>query len=121
MILSSEELVEYFIFRISVLIEVPQSRGRILKLRQLRRIFPLKDFCSDISTYRGQTREIRLKREDRFRHFYVIGQTGTGKSSILQSMIRQDLKNGEGLLVLIPTVLLLKIFCRLFRVSALMT
>jgi DNA helicase HerA-like ATPase len=37
-------------------------------------------------------KEIRMRNEDRFRHFYVIGQTGTGKSSILQVMARQDLK-----------------------------
>lgn len=52
--------------------------------------------------YRGETKEIRMKHEDRFRHFYVIGQTGTGKSSILQVMIRQDLKNGNGLCVVDP-------------------
>ncbi|MBT7736950.1 type IV secretion system DNA-binding domain-containing protein, partial [Candidatus Peregrinibacteria bacterium] len=38
----------------------------------------------------------------RFRHFYVIGQTGTGKSSILQVMIRQDLANGNGICVVDP-------------------
>jgi hypothetical protein len=47
-------------------------------------------------------KEIRMKNEDRFRHFYVIGQTGTGKSSVLQVMIRQDLKNGKGLAVIDP-------------------
>lgn len=52
--------------------------------------------------YRGVKKEIRMKNEDRFRHFYVIGQTGTGKSSILQVMIRQDLKNGKGLCVVDP-------------------
>mgnify|MGYP000265044595 CR=1 FL=1 len=52
--------------------------------------------------YRGEKKEIRMKREDRFRHFYVIGQTGTGKSSILQVMIRQDLKNGDGICVIDP-------------------
>lgn len=52
--------------------------------------------------YRGEKQEIRMKREDRFRHFYVIGQTGTGKSSILQAMIRQDLRNGDGLAVVDP-------------------
>lgn len=52
--------------------------------------------------YRGETREVRLKKEDRFRHFYIIGQTGTGKSSIMQIMIRQDLKNGEGLCIVDP-------------------
>lgn len=54
------------------------------------------------NVYRGVAKEVRLKREDRFRHFYVIGQTGTGKSSVLQTMIRQDLKNGDGLCVIDP-------------------
>ncbi len=54
------------------------------------------------NVYRGEVKEIRMKREDRFRHFYVIGQTGTGKSSIFQTMIRQDLKNGDGIGVIDP-------------------
>jgi len=52
--------------------------------------------------YRGVKKEVRMKNDDRFRHFYVIGQTGTGKSSILQVMIRQDFKNGKGVCVLDP-------------------
>ena len=52
--------------------------------------------------YRGTKTEVRMKNEDRFRHFYVIGQTGTGKSSILQVMIRQDLVNGKGICVVDP-------------------
>ncbi len=40
--------------------------------------------------------------EDRFRHFYVIGQTGTGKSSILTVMARQDLRAGRGLAIMDP-------------------
>ncbi|MDQ7023211.1 MAG: type IV secretory system conjugative DNA transfer family protein [Candidatus Gracilibacteria bacterium] len=47
-------------------------------------------------------KKLELKLEDRFRHFYVIGQTGTGKSSIFQSMIKQDLENGEGVIVIDP-------------------
>ena len=58
--------------------------------------------------YRGESKEIRMKREDRFRHFYVIGQTGTGKSSILQTMIRQDLRNGDGICVIDPHGSLIK-------------
>jgi hypothetical protein len=54
------------------------------------------------NTYRGVTKEVRMKREDRFRHFYVIGQTGTGKSSIFQTMIRQDFQNGDGVCVVDP-------------------
>ena len=54
------------------------------------------------NVYRGVSTEIHMKNEDRFRHFYVIGQTGTGKSSILQTMIRQDLKGGKGIAVIDP-------------------
>lgn len=52
--------------------------------------------------YRGEKTPIYIKNEDRFRHFYVIGQTGTGKSSIMQVMIRQDLANGNGLCIVDP-------------------
>lgn len=41
-------------------------------------------------------------REDRRRHFYIIGQTGTGKSSLLREMIRQDIEAGEGVGVIDP-------------------
>jgi hypothetical protein len=54
------------------------------------------------NTYRGDKRNIILKDEDRFRHFYVIGQTGTGKSSILQLMARQDFNNGNGVCIVDP-------------------
>lgn len=54
------------------------------------------------NVYRTEKREIRVKTEDRFRHFYVIGQTGTGKSSILQVMARQDIQQGNGLAIMDP-------------------
>ncbi|MBU0668222.1 type IV secretory system conjugative DNA transfer family protein, partial [Patescibacteria group bacterium] len=63
---------------------------------------PKEGILLGYNVYRGDTKEIRMKNEDRFRHFYVIGQTGTGKSSILQVMIRQDLANGNGLAVVDP-------------------
>ncbi|MFA7302585.1 MAG: TraM recognition domain-containing protein, partial [Candidatus Paceibacterota bacterium] len=46
--------------------------------------------------YRGRSTEIHLSPEDRLRHLYVIGQTGTGKTGLLKSMIIQDIKNGDG-------------------------
>ncbi len=54
------------------------------------------------NTYQGVTKSIYLKNEDRFRHFYVVGQTGTGKSSILQVMARQDIRQGRGIAVIDP-------------------
>jgi len=49
-----------------------------------------------INNYRGKETPIHMAREDRMRHFYVIGQTGTGKTNILLNMITQDIKNGDG-------------------------
>ncbi|MBP7847999.1 DUF87 domain-containing protein [Patescibacteria group bacterium] len=36
---------------------------------------------------------MKLGFNDRFRHLYVIGQTGTGKSTIIRTMINQDMAN----------------------------
>ncbi len=49
-----------------------------------------------VNSYRGKDTEIHMNREDRMRHFYVIGQTGTGKTNIMLNMITQDIKNGDG-------------------------
>jgi hypothetical protein len=49
-----------------------------------------------INEYQGEEREVRLKKKDRLRHLYVIGQTGTGKTVLLKNMIAQDMKNGDG-------------------------
>jgi hypothetical protein len=49
-----------------------------------------------VNSYRGRDTEIRMTREDRMRHMYVIGQTGTGKTTILKNMIAQDIRNGDG-------------------------
>lgn len=46
--------------------------------------------------YRGKETPIFMDAEDRMRHFYVIGQTGTGKTTILKNMIAQDIRNGHG-------------------------
>ncbi len=48
------------------------------------------------NSYRGAETAVYLSPEDRLRHLYVIGQTGTGKTGLLKSMIMQDIKNGDG-------------------------
>src|SRR3989338_563460 len=55
-----------------------------------------------VSKYRDEEREVRIKKDDRRRHFYSIGQTGTGKSTLMQKMIIQDIQNGEGVCVIDP-------------------
>ena len=54
------------------------------------------------STYRGLSRDVFIERDDRRRHMYIIGKTGTGKTEFLKQMIMQDIKNGEGVGVVDP-------------------
>ncbi len=59
-------------------------------------------------TYFGETdsrnKRVRfgIKAKDRTKHIYVIGKTGMGKSTLLENMAIQDIKNGEGLSFIDP-------------------
>ncbi len=55
-----------------------------------------------VNKYRGKDTEIHMTREDRMRHLYVIGQTGTGKTNLLLNMITEDIKNGDGVCYIDP-------------------
>ena len=48
------------------------------------------------------TREVRISPDDRLRHLYAVGQTGTGKSTLLRTMILDDIRSGRGVCVLDP-------------------
>lgn len=54
------------------------------------------------STYRGEVREVFIGEDDRRRHMYIIGKTGTGKSEFLKEMILQDIENGKGVCAIDP-------------------
>src|SRR3954451_9865218 len=43
-----------------------------------------------------------LSPEERRRHLYIVGQTGTGKSTLLLNLITQDFASGAGLALLDP-------------------
>jgi hypothetical protein len=55
-----------------------------------------------INRYRGAHVNVHFGREDRLRHFYAIGQTGTGKTTLLKNMIAQDIARGEGVCMIDP-------------------
>jgi DNA helicase HerA-like ATPase len=54
------------------------------------------------SIFRGVEKDIYMKEEDRARHLYIVGQTGTGKSQLMMYLIKQDIRNGEGVAVIDP-------------------
>jgi len=63
---------------------------------------PTEGMLLGTNIYRNIETPIRVNVEDRLRHFYLIGQTGTGKTTMLKTMIRQDIINGEGVCMIDP-------------------
>lgn len=63
---------------------------------------PMEGVILGSNIFRGVQRQVRMADGDRRRHLYIIGQTGTGKSVFMESMIRQDIESGKGVCVIDP-------------------
>lgn len=55
------------------------------------------------NVHNGESVPVRLTAEQRVRHTHIIGATGTGKSTLLFNLIRQDIDNRQGVGVLDPS------------------
>lgn len=60
------------------------------------------DLVIGINRHDGNDQIVTLPSSVRLRHTHIIGATGTGKSTLLLSMISQDIINGNGIAVLDP-------------------
>lgn len=63
---------------------------------------PQQGFLLGKNYFRGVEKPVFINPEDRRRHMYIIGQTGTGKSEFLKAMALQDIKNGQGVAIIDP-------------------
>ena len=54
------------------------------------------------TNFRNKDRMFGIKTDDRRRHFYVLGKTGMGKSTLLENMTIDDIRAGRGVAVLDP-------------------
>ncbi|MCG8607713.1 type IV secretion system DNA-binding domain-containing protein, partial [bacterium] len=54
------------------------------------------------TNYRDKRQVFGIRQKDRLSHMYIIGKTGTGKSTLLETLIRQDIEAGRGLCFLDP-------------------
>ncbi len=94
-VLSLEELATIAHFPLYMK-EPGQLRSTRAKIAQAPMDLPKEGVLLGYNKYRHLTTQIFMTREDRMRHLYVIGQTGTGKTTILKNIIVQDIKNGDG-------------------------
>ena len=101
MILNSEEIASFYHMPIS---STETPRVKWLKSREAPppSNLPDKGVLIGKSVFRGQSKDIYITDDDRRRHIYIIGQTGTGKSTLLGNMIVDDVKKGKGVAIIDP-------------------
>ena len=100
-ILSTEELASVFHFPTPFL-KTPNVKILNAKSAPPPVGIPREGLLMGFNQYRGAKTDAYLGVNDRRRHLYVIGQTGTGKSAFLSNLIEQDVLNGDGVGILDP-------------------
>src|ERR1039457_1000426 len=102
MILNSDELFSFVHLRSSAVRSPALLRdsGRTKAAPSIVR--KPTDFVIGDNEHNGETVPVYLIADQRVRHTHIIGSSGTGKSSLLFNLIRQDIENGEGVGVLDP-------------------
>ena len=100
-VLSVEELTSIFHFPISTT-ETPKIKFLKARTAAPPANLPKEGIILGKNVYRGIETIVRLKKNDRRRHLYIVGQTGTGKSAFLKNMLVQDIRNGDGVGILDP-------------------
>lgn len=100
-ILNTEEIASIFHFPISTT-QTPKIKWLKAGAAPPPISIPAEGILLGYNDYRGEKTDIRLSDGDRRRHLYTIGQTGVGKSSFLQEMAKQDVKNGKGVCFIDP-------------------
>lgn len=100
-LLSTEEIASIFHFPISYT-KNPIIHWLLSKSAPPPVNLPTEGIILGENIYQGSKSLVRIMRNDRRRHMYIIGQTGTGKTTLLKNMIQQDLQNGEGVCFIDP-------------------
>jgi len=111
-ILNTEELATLFHFP-NKTIETPNIYWLNAKRAPVPPQVPMNGLYLGKSAYRGQVRPVCLSEDDRRRHIYIIGKTGTGKSELLKQMILQDINEGRGVCFIDPHDTIEKILPRI--------
>ena len=55
-----------------------------------------------LNEFQGMSQPVHVDPDDRMRHCYIMGQTGTGKTTLLENMVVQDIRAGRGIAVIDP-------------------
>jgi len=100
-LLSSEEITSLYHFPMATTL-APKVKFLKSKPAEPPANLPQSGIGLGINIFRGKETLVRMADKDRSRHLYVIGQTGTGKSVFMESLIHQDMAKGKGVCVIDP-------------------
>ncbi len=101
LVLNTEELASLFHFPLPAT-ETPNIRWLGSRKAPAPVDLPSQGIVLGRNLYRGEERPVRIQIDDRRRHVYVIGKSGTGKSVLMTNMIIQDIEQGAGVAVIDP-------------------
>jgi len=101
MILSTEELTSVF--------HLPASSTAIPKIKWLKSKeaappanLPTKGILIGETFFRNEQKSVYITEDDRRRHIYIVGQTGTGKSTLMTNMVVNDIRQNKGVAIIDP-------------------
>ncbi|MGB6839151.1 MAG: type IV secretion system DNA-binding domain-containing protein, partial [Microgenomates group bacterium] len=100
-ILNSEELATIYHFP-NKQVTTPHIYWLYAKTAPAPAEIPTEGLFLGTSKYRGIKRPVYILEDDRRRHMYVIGKTGTGKTELLKDLIMQDIREGRGICYMDP-------------------
>ncbi|HUD21023.1 MAG TPA: type IV secretion system DNA-binding domain-containing protein, partial [Candidatus Saccharimonadales bacterium] len=101
MILNSEELTSFYHLPIRSL-ETPGVKWVLSRTLPAPSTLPKEGIVIGESVHRNVKQLVRLQEKDRLRHLFMIGKTGTGKTTLFETMIEQDMHDGRGLCFIDP-------------------
>jgi energy-coupling factor transporter ATP-binding protein EcfA2 len=100
-VMTGEELASIYHFPLSST-ETPNIRWLTARRSPPPPNLPKEGLHLGWIEYRGDRTQVYIKREDRFRHMYLIGKSGSGKSEFIATLAAQDIKNGDGVCIIDP-------------------
>jgi hypothetical protein len=107
-LMNTEEMASVYHFP-SESVSTPNLAWAGSKKGEAPAILPIKGEGDDdnitligVTDYRNQEREFGIRMIDRLQHVYIIGKSGCGKSKLMLRMIRDDIVNGRGVVVVDP-------------------
>jgi hypothetical protein len=101
-LLSAAELATIFHFPDAKYNKIPTIKWLDYKVLPPPIDLPKEGIVLGNSVYRGETKPVRMMDNDRTRHTYIVGKSGSGKSVLLEYMAGQDVQRGAGVCVIDP-------------------